>query len=64
MDAMVYDRPYRKALPFSALVEEMKREAGRHLDPEVVRRFLEMPEAAWRVEERRDGRRHVPAAGR
>ena len=49
MDAMVFDRPYRKALPFSACVEEIKKEAGRQLDPNVVARFLEIPESRWLV---------------
>lgn len=50
MDAMIYDRPYRKALPFSRFVEEIKRQAGKHFDPELVQKFIEFPEIAWRVE--------------
>ncbi|UCF99979.1 MAG: response regulator [Spirochaetaceae bacterium] len=52
MDAMIYDRPYRKALPFSLFVEELKKQAGRHFDPELVRKFLEFPEMSWRIEEK------------
>jgi putative nucleotidyltransferase with HDIG domain len=47
MDAMLYDRPYRKALPFSALKAELIRESGRHFDPSVVETFLGFPETAW-----------------
>jgi response regulator RpfG family c-di-GMP phosphodiesterase len=53
MDAMIYDRPYRKALPFSALVEELKSKSGSQYDPDVVRVFLEFPESAWRVREKK-----------
>jgi putative nucleotidyltransferase with HDIG domain len=40
LDAMTSDRPYRRALPYSAAREEIIRESGRHFDPEVVRVFL------------------------
>jgi HD-GYP domain-containing protein (c-di-GMP phosphodiesterase class II) len=51
MDAMVYDRPYRKALPFSEFVKELKKGSGTHFDPVTVEKFLEIPEGHWRVEE-------------
>ena len=41
-DAMTSDRPYRRALPFDAAVEEIDRCGGTQFDPEVVRRFVEM----------------------
>jgi putative nucleotidyltransferase with HDIG domain len=47
MDAMTSDRPYRKALPFSAAREEISRESGRQFDPDVVRVFLAFPEETW-----------------
>lgn len=58
LDAMTSDRPYRKALPFSAAVHEITRESGRQFDPEVVKAFLTVPEERWReirseVEQRR-----------
>jgi cyclic di-GMP phosphodiesterase len=58
LDAMTSDRPYRKALPFSAAVQEITRESGRQFDPEVVKAFLSVPEETWKdirakVEERR-----------
>lgn len=40
-DAMTSDRPYRKGLPLSVVLEEMKRVAGTQLDPEIVRFFIE-----------------------
>jgi len=54
MDAMVYDRPYRKALPFSAFVEELKCESGKHFDPDIVSKFLDFDEQAWQVEGREE----------
>ncbi len=47
LDAMTTDRPYRRALPFSAAREEIMRESGRQFDPEVVRVFLSIPEQVW-----------------
>ncbi len=41
-DAMIADRPYRKAFPFSYVVSEMKKAAGTQLDPEIVRIFFEI----------------------
>ncbi len=51
LDAITFDRPYRKALPFSAVVEELKAQSGKHFDPEIVEKFLEIPEQAWGIEE-------------
>jgi response regulator RpfG family c-di-GMP phosphodiesterase len=47
LDAITSDRPYRAGSPFSAAVAEISRESGRQFDPEVVRVFLEIPEAVW-----------------
>jgi response regulator RpfG family c-di-GMP phosphodiesterase len=47
LDAMTSDRPYRRALPFSAAKAEIMRESGRQFDPEVVRAFLSLPEKVW-----------------
>lgn len=49
LDAMTSDRPYRKALPFSAAREEIVRESGRQFDPDVVRAFLAFPEDTWEI---------------
>ena len=43
-DAMTFDRPYSKAVPFEAAKAEIKRCAGSHFDPAVVAAFLQVPE--------------------
>lgn len=35
-EAMASDRPYRKAMPLTEIVEELKRNAGTQFDPEIV----------------------------
>jgi response regulator RpfG family c-di-GMP phosphodiesterase len=47
MDAMMFDRPYRKALPYSAVIEEITSLAGRHFDPQLVEHFAGIPQDAW-----------------
>jgi putative nucleotidyltransferase with HDIG domain len=47
LDAMISDRPYRKALPISAAREEIKRFSGRQFDPKVVEVFLAQPDRVW-----------------
>jgi cyclic di-GMP phosphodiesterase len=47
LDAMTSDRPYRRALTFAKARAEIKSEAGRQFDPEVVRVFLAIPETTW-----------------
>jgi len=44
LDAMTSDRPYRRALPYSAAREEIIRESGCQFDPSVVQTFLAIPE--------------------
>jgi HD-GYP domain-containing protein (c-di-GMP phosphodiesterase class II) len=39
-DAMTTDRPYRKALPTEAALEEIKKNSGTQFDPKVVEAFL------------------------
>ncbi len=46
-DAMTSDRPYRKALPYSAARSEIESESGRQFDPDVVKVFLSVPETTW-----------------
>jgi HD-GYP domain-containing protein (c-di-GMP phosphodiesterase class II) len=48
MDAMISDRPYRKALPMSHAREEIQRCSGTQFDPRVVEVFLSIPEDHWR----------------
>jgi putative nucleotidyltransferase with HDIG domain len=47
MDAMISDRPYRKALPLSHAREEIRRCAGTQFDPKVVEVFMTIPEQHW-----------------
>ena len=47
LDAMISDRPYRKALPISAAREEIQRYSGRQFDPQVVEVFLSHPDSVW-----------------
>ena len=44
-DAMTFDRPYSKAVPFEAAYTEIKRCTGAHFDPSVVEAFLRVPES-------------------
>ena len=44
-DAMTFDRPYSKAIPFDAAYTEIKRCASAHFDPAVVEAFLRVPES-------------------
>jgi len=41
-EAMMSDRPYRKALPISEAIKELDINAGTQFDPEVVKAFLEV----------------------
>jgi len=43
-DAMTTDRPYRRAMPVEAAVEELKRNVGTQFDPVVVAAFLRILE--------------------
>jgi response regulator RpfG family c-di-GMP phosphodiesterase len=52
LDAMTSDRPYRAALPFASVSEEVERLAGRQFDPEIAKVFLEAPECTWLVQGR------------
>ncbi len=47
LDAMISDRPYRKAQTVAAAREEIKRFSGKQFDPRVVEVFLGMPETLW-----------------
>jgi HD-GYP domain-containing protein (c-di-GMP phosphodiesterase class II) len=47
MDAMISDRPYRKALPLSHARGEIKRCSGTQFDPQVVEVFMGIPEEHW-----------------
>jgi putative nucleotidyltransferase with HDIG domain len=47
LDAMISDRPYRKALPMSHAREEIRRCAGTQFDPRIVEVFNTIPEQHW-----------------
>jgi putative nucleotidyltransferase with HDIG domain len=47
MDAIMSDRPYRAAQPFSAARDEIVRFSGRQFDPNIVKSFADMPESIW-----------------
>lgn len=41
-DALANDRPYRKALPVSEVIEYLREQSGAYFDPVVVNRFIEI----------------------
>jgi len=47
LDAMISDRPYRKALVHHTRKGEMSAARGQQFDPEVVKVFLAMPDTLW-----------------
>jgi response regulator RpfG family c-di-GMP phosphodiesterase len=47
LDAMTSDRPYRKALPFSAVLDEVRRCSGSQFDPRIAEVFLSIPRQRW-----------------
>ncbi len=52
LDAMTSDRPYRTALPFAAVTEELKKKTGSQFDPEIAEAFVKLPESTWLVQGR------------
>jgi putative nucleotidyltransferase with HDIG domain len=47
VDAMISDRPYRKALSITHARDEVARCSGTQFDPKVVEVFLSMPDKLW-----------------
>ena len=47
LDAMISDRPYRRALPITHAREEIRRCSGTQFDPKVVDVFLSIPDQHW-----------------
>ena len=47
LDAMTSDRPYRKALTFQAVLDEVVRCSGKQFDPSLVDVFLSIPKEEW-----------------
>ena len=56
MDAMTTDRPYRKALTFERVVEEIRRLAGKQFDPQLVEVAVRSPAIRSLVAARLQGR--------
>lgn len=48
LDAMISDRPYRKALPIDHARKEILRCSGTQFDPKVVETFLALPDSLWK----------------
>jgi CHASE2 domain-containing sensor protein len=53
-DALVSERPYKRAWPFEEAIAEIEAQAGRHFDPELVPLFVQMIRAE-RGQPERDG---------
>ncbi len=47
LDAMTSHRPYRKALPFDAVISEVKNFRGRQFDPDIADLFLSISSTQW-----------------
>jgi len=47
LDAMISDRPYRKALPLDQAKDEIRKHAGSQFDPRVVEIFDTIPDTVW-----------------
>lgn len=43
-DALVSDRPYRKAMPPNDVIAYLREEAGTHFDPSLIEPFVNLPE--------------------
>ena len=59
LDAMISDRPYRKALPISAARDEIERYAGTQFDPQVVE-GISRPARPYLAGAARKSRRSLP----
>lgn len=55
-DALMSNRPYRKALERAQVVQYIRNESGKHFDPQVVRTFIELIEANGIAEENVEGK--------
>ena len=47
LDAITSDRPYRPAQSFKAARKEIEAWSGRQFDPQLVLKFLEIPDSIW-----------------
>jgi PAS domain S-box-containing protein len=48
-DALIHDRPYKRAWPFDVAIEEIARASGRQFDPRVVAAFMALREDLGRL---------------
>jgi response regulator RpfG family c-di-GMP phosphodiesterase len=63
-DAITSDRVYRAGRSYEAAVRELKQEAGRQFDPDVVAAFLRIPPVEWDELRARAGRAVNNSIGR
>ncbi len=47
LDAMTFDRPYRRALPFALVAPEVLKYRGTQFDPAIADLFLSIPRKQW-----------------
>ncbi len=47
LDAMWSDRPYRRAMEYASIRDEIRRSAGTKFDPALVEAFLSIPRTEW-----------------
>ncbi len=55
LDALISDRPYRRATSFAVAHEEIIQQSGKQFDPEVVSAFLSIDEGTWAELQDRNG---------
>jgi putative nucleotidyltransferase with HDIG domain len=63
LDAIMSDRPYRKAQSLEAARKEILTWSGRQFDPEIVEVFLSIPEHIWQELRREIDARSTPGSG-
>jgi len=51
---MASDRPYAPAMSYEEICEEMKRNAGKQFDPNLLDIFLAIPKSDWEELRHRD----------
>jgi len=55
-DALLTDRPYRKAWPREKALAHIKKQSGKHFDPQVVKAFLEIIEADLKLDQEQESK--------
>jgi HD-GYP domain-containing protein (c-di-GMP phosphodiesterase class II) len=59
LDAMTTDRPYRKALPFERVIDEIRQHAGRQFDPRLADIVIRSPAIRGLVSQSAEAVRHA-----